>query len=73
VAIVSALGFRLNRQRGSHAHWERPAGDGRKRCVVTIDMAITTFHENLIKSMIRQSNFTREEFYGATEKTRCKL
>lgn len=72
-AIVCALGFRFNRQEGSHAHYERAAADGLPRKIVTIDTAIATFSQELIKSMIRQSGFDREQFYGATKKTAKKI
>lgn len=73
VAIVEALGFTRKRQTGSHAHYERAADGKRPRSIVTVDMSVSSFWEELIKSMIRQSNFSREEFYGATEKTKKKL
>jgi predicted RNA binding protein YcfA (HicA-like mRNA interferase family) len=73
VAIVTSLGFKLNRQKGSHAHYERAADQTLPRSIVTVDMAISSFGEDLMKSMIRQSNHTREAFYGATEKTKKKL
>lgn len=44
----------------------------RPRSVVTVDVSKTDFSERLIKSMVRQSNHTREEFYGATKKTARK-
>lgn len=78
VAIVGGLGFCFDRREGSHAHYERKATAGSgtgpaQRKVVTIDMSIREFDDFLIKSMIRQSGFTREEFYGATDKTRKKI
>jgi predicted RNA binding protein YcfA (HicA-like mRNA interferase family) len=72
-AIVKALGFIFKRQIGSHKHYERAADTDRNRAVVTIDMAIDEFWKDLIKSMIRQSGFTREQFYGATPKTAKKI
>ena len=73
VAIVEALGFTLKRQTGSHRHYERAADAQRPRSIVTVDMSVSDFWGELIKSMIRQSNFSREEFYGATAKTRKKI
>ncbi len=73
VAILKALGFTLNRQVGSHAHWERPADNKRPRALVTVDMSVSEYWEELIKSMIRQSIHNREEFYGATKKTAKKI
>ena len=63
--ILSALGFTLKRQTGSHQHHERAAEGNRPRSIVTVDVSVKEFHVDLIKSMIRQSNFSRDEFYGA--------
>lgn len=41
--------------------------------MVTVDMSVTSFWVDLIKSMIRQSNYCREDFYGATASTKKKL
>ena len=73
VAILKALGFSLKRQTGSHRHYERAADRQRPRSLVTVDMSVPQFWGELMKSMIRQSNFTRKEFYGATDKTRKKI
>jgi predicted RNA binding protein YcfA (HicA-like mRNA interferase family) len=73
VSIVVALGFAFKRQDGSHAHYERPADAARTRALVTVDMSVADFWEDIIKSMIRQSGFTREQFYCATEKTAKKI
>ncbi|MBI4443356.1 MAG: type II toxin-antitoxin system HicA family toxin [Acidobacteria bacterium] len=67
------LGFELKRQTGSHAHFERNPGDGGIRRVVTVDMSKPEFWPELIRSMIRQSGQSREEFYGATKGTKKKL
>jgi hypothetical protein len=42
------------------------------RSIVTVDMAYSEFDDDLIKSMIRQSNRSREMFYGATKRTARK-
>ncbi len=78
IAIVTALGFTLKRQEGSHCHYERPAdppgsNPQKPRSVVTIDVSISSFDDYPIKMMIRQSNHSREEFYGATPKTKKKI
>ena len=73
VSIISALGFAFARKQGSHAHYECAATATRLRRLVTVDMAVPSFCEDLIKSMIRQSGHTREEFYGATKATRKRL
>jgi len=38
-----------------------------------VDVNEDVFDEYLIKSMIRQSGRTREQFYGATKKTGKKI
>lgn len=73
LSILAALGFAFKRQRGSHAHYERPSNPGHERAVVTVDVAISEFDEWLIKKMISQSKFSREQFYGATPKTAKKI
>lgn len=73
VAVVTSLGFTFKRQAGSHAHYERPASGEKTRAVVAIDMSVSEFWEEAIKSMIRQSQHTREEFYGATKRTAKKI
>lgn len=73
VEIVKALSFTFKKQTGSHAHWERLADATKKRAVVTIDMAVSDFWEDIIKKMINQSGFSREEFYRATRKTAKKI
>jgi len=56
------LGFSLKRQVGSHAQYDRPADKTRTRALVTVDMGKKQFSKELMKSMIRQSGFTAEEF-----------
>jgi len=70
--ILTALGFTKKRTKGSHAHWERAADKVRPRSIVTVDEAIDQFNDFLVKSMISQSHFAREEFYGATKKSARK-
>ena len=69
-AILTRWSFAEKNREGSHAQFERLADHrDRQRRVVTVDLAEREFDEFLIKSMIRQSGLTREEFYGATKKT----
>ena len=70
--IVVALGFVWKRKVGSHAQYERAALGKRGRSVVTIDESTDQFDDFLMKSMIEQSSFTRNQFYGATKKTARK-
>ncbi len=71
VAIFLALGFRLIRV-GRHPCYERDSDATRSRKVVPVD-DYDEFEEKLIKSLISQSGFSREEFYGATKATAKKL
>ena len=71
VAIFEALQFRPVRV-GKHTCFERKADAIRPRKVVPID-DYDEFDETLIKSMISQSGFTRDEFYGATKVTAKKV
>lgn len=72
VAILTSLGFFKARSEGSHAQYEHPATDKYPRSIVTVDTAYSEFDDSLIKSMIRQSNRSREMFYGATKRTARK-
>lgn len=72
VAILTGLGFVKVREEGSHAHYECLANRTYPRSVVTVDMGHREFDDSLIKNMIRQSNRTREMFYGATKRTALK-
>jgi predicted RNA binding protein YcfA (HicA-like mRNA interferase family) len=69
IANLEALGFKLKHTVGDHRQYERLADAARKRSIVTVDIGIKEFGEFLLASMIRQSNFSRDEFYGATKKT----
>ena len=73
VAVLKSLGFAFKRQDGSHAHYECAADEKRQRALVTVDMSVDAFWEELMKSMIRQSGFSREQFYGATKGTAKKI
>ena len=72
VEIVVALGFVKRGQVGSHAQYFRPADESRKASLVTVDMHYKEFDDDLLKSMIRQSNFDRKQFYGATKRAARK-
>lgn len=70
-AILQARTFVKKGQRGSHEQWAGVwAGNPR---VVTVDGHYPEFDDDLIKSMIRQSGMTREQFYGATDRTARKI
>lgn len=60
---LKGLGFYHKRTDGSHELWERPADSIlTQRKTVTVDSAESQFRHPLMKSMIRQSGFTAEEF-----------
>jgi len=61
-ANLKLLGFVHKRTDGSHATWERAAGKGRRRAIVTVDLGKKQFDAFLMKMMIRQSLLSREEF-----------
>lgn len=72
-AILKALGFNPVRQQGtSHEQWERPADEKLPRKLVPVD-DYPEFEENLLKTMINQTGFDREQFYGATRNTAKKI
>lgn len=73
INILQALGFSLKRQTGSHQHYEGLAEDGTSRKIVTVDCSIDDFWEDIMKSVIRQSGWSREKFYRATRKTGKKI
>jgi predicted RNA binding protein YcfA (HicA-like mRNA interferase family) len=68
-SILKRLGFTKDRKEGSHEQWECPRTDQHPRSVVTVDVGYPNFDDKRIKNMIRQSNRSREEFYGATKRT----
>jgi predicted RNA binding protein YcfA (HicA-like mRNA interferase family) len=72
IAILKGMGFTKAREEGSHAHYEALASDPYPRSIVTVDTGYREFDESRIKTMIRQSNRTREKFYGATKGTARK-
>jgi predicted RNA binding protein YcfA (HicA-like mRNA interferase family) len=61
-ANLISLGFKFKNQVGSHKQYERPADGKRRRAVVTVDVGKGQFDHFLMKSMIRQSGFSAEEF-----------
>jgi predicted RNA binding protein YcfA (HicA-like mRNA interferase family) len=61
-ANLLSLGFIHKRTDGSHETWERAADPLHSRAVVTVDSTKNQFDAWLMKSMIRQSKLTQEEF-----------
>lgn len=70
--ILIKRGFVFSHWRGSHKYF---AGEwaGSKR-LVTVDFHYEVTNDpRLIKSIIRQSGMTREEFYGSIDSTAKKI
>jgi predicted RNA binding protein YcfA (HicA-like mRNA interferase family) len=72
IEILTALGFTKRGQTGSHAQYFRPAKGKRKTALVSVDVHYKEFDVKLMHSMVRQSQFSRQEFYGATKHTARK-
>jgi predicted RNA binding protein YcfA (HicA-like mRNA interferase family) len=69
-AILVRWSFAEKNREGSHVQYEHlPDDKDDQRRIVTVDTGEKEFDDFLIKSMIRQSGLTREEFYGATKRT----
>jgi predicted RNA binding protein YcfA (HicA-like mRNA interferase family) len=71
IEILVAHGFYLKHFVGSHAQYESVRGG--KSYKVTVKTNIDEFNDFLMKSMIRQSGLTREDFYSATKSTAKKI
>jgi predicted RNA binding protein YcfA (HicA-like mRNA interferase family) len=71
IAILKALGFSPVRH-GDHEVWERPASATMPRKVIPVD-DYPEFEEKLLKRMIPQTGFTRQQFYGACKDTAKKI
>jgi len=67
-ANLSSLGFVHKRTCGSHEHWVREADGIRDRACVTVDVGKMQFSKDLMKMMIRQSLFSKEEFCSGVMK-----
>jgi predicted RNA binding protein YcfA (HicA-like mRNA interferase family) len=62
-ANIRSLGFVHKRTNGSHETWERIADAIiPQRKIVQVDVGKSQFDDRLMKSMIRQSGFSSEEF-----------
>jgi predicted RNA binding protein YcfA (HicA-like mRNA interferase family) len=71
IEILTAYDFRFKHQVGSHAQYE--AVRGGKSYKVTVKTNAAEFNDFLMKSMIRQSGLTREDFYSATKSSARKI
>jgi len=67
VAILKALNFRYSHSAGGHDFYK--AEHSGKNWTVTVDEKCSPFDDFLLKSMIGQSGYSREVFYGVTKKT----
>ena len=65
--VLKSLGFVWDRSKGSHEQWKNNGN------TVTVDSAEDEPGNDLMKSMIRQSGVSREDFYGATKRTSRKI
>lgn len=70
--ILLALGFKWKRTEGSHSHYERAADHILTRKIATVDNGYPQFDESLLKRIIENSGFSRDQFYGASKKTAKK-
>jgi hypothetical protein len=70
-AILKALGFKEDRT-NKHPVWIRPADACRLRKVIPLD-DYPEFEQKLIKRMIPQTGFSRDQFYAATKGTAKKI
>ena len=70
-SILKFNGFEVNNTVGSHQQWVGMIGGERRR--VTVDISEAPFDDFLIKSMIRQSGVSRDDFYASTKATAKKV
>lgn len=69
--ILTARGFIFSHSRSSHHNYKCKRNG--KTYTVTVDVGIREFDDNLIKSMIRQSGMSKQDFYCSTKKTARKI
>lgn len=73
--ILRNRNFAKVRQESSHETWEGTVRGERR--LVTVDENCAPFCGDILRTMIRQSGLTREEFYGsskrAAKKINCKV
>lgn len=71
VSNLKALGFGYSHSKGGHDFYK--ASHSGRNWTVTVDPNNSPFDDFLLRSMISQSGFTREQFYGATARTAKKI
>jgi predicted RNA binding protein YcfA (HicA-like mRNA interferase family) len=67
-ANLKSLGFIHARTDGSHKQYVRAADGVRARTIVTVDVGKAQFSAPLMKSMIRQSLLSQDEFCSGVMK-----
>jgi hypothetical protein len=66
VRLLKSFGYVAAPQNGtSHQHWRLFDGDGKLVSKVTLDEHIEPYSGDLLKSMMRQMNLGKTEFYAA--------
>ncbi len=70
-AILRALGFEYSHSEGGHDFYK--AHHSGRNWKVTVDPKESPFNDFLIKSMIKQSGYSWEVFYGATRSSAAKI
>jgi len=70
-AILVALGFLYSHTKGGH-HFYKKTHSGKEH-TVTVDPNASPFDDFLLKSMISQSGYARDDFYAATKRTAKKI
>lgn len=71
IQILKALEFDHKRTTGDHEHYEKRHSG--KRHLVTVDTGANQFDAHYLKSIISQSGYSRNQFYGATPRTAKKI
>ena len=70
-AILAALNFQYTKSKGGHDFYNGTHSG--KNWKVTVDPKASPFDDFLLKSMIKQSGYSREAFYSATPNTGKKI
>jgi predicted RNA binding protein YcfA (HicA-like mRNA interferase family) len=71
IDILKVWNFEFKTQEGSHAQYEGIINKIKRK--VTVDMNEAEFDTDLLKSMIRQSGLSRDQFYCSTKRTAKKI
>jgi predicted RNA binding protein YcfA (HicA-like mRNA interferase family) len=69
--ILTNLGFTYKDSKGGHDFYVGVHNG--KKCKVTVDPKCAPFDEFLLKSMCKQANSNRSEFYGACKAAAAKI